>query len=100
MATADNGSNAAQRIAEHIKNTPELWRLAESCIAQTFSRIAAARQFAEVMHQGRGQSKTPAGDRYTQRGVKLAMQASSVPAASQLANTTTLPTSENIKGTK
>lgn len=100
MASAGDERNAAQRVAEHIKNTPDLWRLAESCIAQTFSRDAAARQFVDVMHQGRGQEKTPAGDRYTQHGVKLAMQASSVPAASELANTSTLPTSENIRRTK
>jgi len=92
----DHGSSAAQRVAEYVKKTPDLWRLAESCIAQTFSRTAAARQFVEVMRNGREQPKTPAGDRYTQHGVALAMQGSTIPPASELVkDITALPTSES-----
>jgi len=82
--TSQQAKTADERIAEHIQQSPDLWKIAEQCIRSTATRTAAAREFVEIMANGFSEPKTPAGDRYTQQAVKAAMQASKAVAGADL----------------
>lgn len=61
------------RVAQYIRETPELMLLAEQCVRDTSTRSAAARQFVIIMTDRYQQGKTPAGDRYSRYAFKLAI---------------------------
>lgn len=63
------------RVAQYIRETPELMLIAEQCVRDTNTRSAAARQFVIIMADSLRQGKTPSGDRYSRYAFKLALKA-------------------------
>lgn len=82
--TSQQGKTPDERVAEHVQQSPALWKIAEQCIRSTTTRTAAAREFVEIMTKGFSELKTPAGDRYTQRAVRAAMRTSKAVAGADL----------------
>lgn len=61
-------------VSDHIRATLELAALASRCIAQTYTRAAAAHQMLKILQKGLETPRTPAGDRYTLAAIREAMR--------------------------